>query len=101
MAAPRGKFMVSARDVPPGSPLSNIAYAYQFDAAVYGQYLRAYAEKLGVQRTEGLVEEVLQHPESGFVEAVRLQSGELINGDLFIDCSGFRGLLIEQALHTG
>lgn len=101
VAAPRGKFMVSARDVPPGSPLSNIAYAYQFDAAVYGQYLRAYAEKLGVQRTEGLVEEVLQHPESGFVEAVRLQSGELINGDLFIDCSGFRGLLIEQALHTG
>jgi tryptophan halogenase len=101
VAATRDKFMVSARDVPQGSPLSNIAYAYQFDAAVYGQYLRVYAEKLGVQRTEGLVEEVLLHPESGFVESLRLQSGEVIAGDLFIDCSGFRGLLIEQALHTG
>ncbi len=100
-AAPRGKFMVSARDVPAGSPLSNIAYAYQFDAAVYGQYLRAYAEKLGVERTEGLVEQVLLHRESGFVEAVRLKSGERIPGELFIDCSGFRGLLIEEALHTG
>ena len=101
VAAPRGKFMVSASDVPKDSPLSNIAYAYQFDAAVYGQYLRAYAEKLGVHRTEGLVEQVLLHPESGFVESVRLQSDELIAGDLFIDCSGFRGLLIEEALHTG
>ena len=101
VAASRGKFMVSARDVPPGSPLANIAYAYQFDASVYAQYLRRYAENLGVRRTEGLVEEVLLHPETGFVEAVRLESGERIAGDLFIDCSGFRGLLIEGALHTG
>src|SRR5690606_17966522 len=94
-AATRNKFMVSARDVPPGSPLANIAYAYQFDASVYAQYLRRYAEKLGVRRTEGLVDEVLLHPETGFVEAVRLQGGERIAGDLFIDCTGFRGLLIE------
>src|SRR5690606_22641403 len=95
MAATRNKFMVSARGAPPGSPLANIAYAYQFDAAVYAQYLRRYAEKLGVQRTEGIVEDVVLHPETGFVRAVRLQGGEQIAGDLFIDCTGFRGLLIE------
>ena len=101
VAAMRGKFMVSASDVPKDSPLSNIAYAYHFDAAVYGQYLRAYAEQRGVQRIEGIVEQVILHAESGFVEAVRLQSGEVIAGELFIDCTGFRGLLIEEALHTG
>ncbi|HZD51976.1 MAG TPA: tryptophan halogenase family protein, partial [Woeseiaceae bacterium] len=101
VAAPRNRFMVSARDVPAGSPLSNIAYAYQFDAAVYGRYLRAYAEQRGVQRTEGIVEEVLLHAETGFVESVRLKSGERVSGELFIDCTGFRGLLIEEALHTG
>jgi tryptophan halogenase len=101
MAAPRGKFMVSASDAPPGSPLANIAYAYHFDAALYAKYLRAYAEQRGVRRTEGIVEQVVLHPESGFVEAVRLKSGDTIAGDLFIDCTGFRGLLIEETLHTG
>ncbi len=101
VAARRGKFMVSASDVPPASPLANIAYAYHFDAALYAKYLRAYAEQRGVRRTEGTVTEVLLHPESGFVESVRLASGETIAGDLFIDCSGFRGLLIEETLHTG
>jgi tryptophan halogenase len=101
VAATRGKFMVSATDVPPASPLANIAYAYHFDAALYGRYLRVYAERHGVKRHEGIVEHVALHPESGHVESVRLQSGETIAGDLFIDCSGFRGLLIEQALETG
>ncbi len=101
VAALAGRFMVSASDVPTGSPLSNIAYAYHFDAALYAKYLRAYAEERGVTRTEGLIEEVILHPETGFVEALRLESGEAIAGDLFIDCSGFRGLLIEEALHTG
>jgi tryptophan halogenase len=101
VAATRGKFMVSATDVPPTSPLANIAYAYHFDAALYARYLRTYSERLGVKRSEGIVEHVALHPESGNVESVRLQSGETIAGDLFIDCSGFRGLLIEQALETG
>lgn len=101
LAAPLGKFMVSASDVPATSPLADIAYAYQFDASLYAAYLRDYAEQRGAKRTEGIVEEVIQHPETGFVEAIRLQSGELVSGDLFIDCSGFRGLLIEQTLHTG
>ncbi|WOS40869.1 tryptophan halogenase family protein [Xanthomonas rydalmerensis] len=101
VAAKRDRFMTSATDVPPNSPLANIAYAYHFDAALYAGFLRRYAEQRGVTRREGIVEEVQLHPESGNVSAVRLASGEAIAGDLFIDCSGFRGLLIEQALHTG
>ncbi|WP_017915524.1 tryptophan halogenase family protein [Xanthomonas sacchari] len=101
VAAKRDRFMTSATDVPPTSPLANIAYAYHFDAALYAGFLRRYAEQRGVTRREGIVEEVQLHPESGDVRAVRLASGEAIAGDLFIDCSGFRGLLIEQALHTG
>ncbi|WP_420008345.1 tryptophan halogenase family protein [Xanthomonas sacchari] len=101
VAAKRDRFMTSATDVPPNSPLANIAYAYHFDAALYAGFLRRYAEQRGVTRREGIVEEVQLHPESGDVRAVRLASGETIAGDLFIDCSGFRGLLIEQALHTG
>ncbi|MEO7052000.1 MAG: tryptophan 7-halogenase, partial [Rhodanobacter sp.] len=100
LAAPLGKFMTSATDVPTGSPLANIAYSYQFDATLYAKYLRNYAEQRGVRRSEGKVAQTVLHPETGFVEAVVLENGERIEGDLFVDCSGFRGLLIEQALHT-
>ena len=101
VAAPRGKFMASATDAPASSPLANIAYAYHFDAGLYAKFLRGYAEQRGVRRTEGKIAQTVLRPHDGFVEAVVLENGERIEGDLFIDCSGFRGLLIEQALHTG
>ena len=101
LAAPRGKFMVSASDVPPTSPLASIAYAYHFDTGLYARYLSKYAQARGVVRTEGIVARVLRNPESGLVDAIEMQGGEIISGDLFIDCSGFRGLLIEETLETG
>jgi tryptophan halogenase len=99
-AAARGKFMVSAEDAPRTSPLADIAYAYHFDAGLYAKYLRRYAEARGTGRTEGKVVEVVQR-EDGFIEEVVLAGGERVRGDLFIDCSGFRGLLIEQTLRAG
>lgn len=100
-AAPRGKFMTSASDVPANSPLANISYAYHFDAGLYARYLRGYAEQRGVKRTEGIVREVRQAAADGAVESIVLENGEVISGDLFVDCSGFRGLLIEETLKTG
>jgi tryptophan halogenase len=83
------------------SPLTGIRYAYHFDAARFGQLLRRHAEQRGVVRTEGKVVDVALREIDGFIESIRLESGETVAGDLFIDCSGFRGLLIEGALKTG
>lgn len=99
MAAHFGRFSrtedFGRDDLPPAN------YAYHIDATAYARFLRKYAETRGVSRREGRVTEVTLDPESGFVASVTMDDGEAIAGDLFVDCSGFRGLLIEQALATG
>jgi len=76
-------------------------YAYHFDAAGYAALLRKLSERMGVERIEGKVVDVAQDGESGLIQSVTLDDGATIPGELFIDCSGFRALLIEQTLGTG
>ena len=78
-----------------------VNYAYHIDAGLYARYLRRLAERHGLKRVEGKIQEVRQDGASGFVESLVLEDGQVIEGDLFIDCTGFRGLLIEQTLKTG
>lgn len=77
------------------------AYAFHFDASLYAVFLRRWAEAHGVSRIEGIITDVVRDGDSGDVAGLRLDNGSEITGDLYIDCSGFRGLLIEQALQTG
>ncbi len=77
---------------------STYAYAYHFDASLYAQYLREFAEARGVRRVEGRIVDVERQPESGLVAAVKLESGDRLAGDFFVDCSGFRSLLLGQTL---
>ncbi|UAB77671.1 tryptophan 7-halogenase [Erythrobacter sp. SCSIO 43205] len=99
MAAYFGKFArtqdYQREDLPP------MNYAYHIDAGKYAAFLRKYAETRGVVREEGKVSDVAQNPETGFITSVTLDDGRTLEGDLFVDCSGFRGLLIEQTLGTG
>jgi len=80
------------------SPLN---FAYHIDAALYGRYLRGKCEARGVRRVEGKITSVRQRSDDGSVEALVLESGEVVAGDFFIDCTGFRGLLINGALGVG
>jgi len=100
LACEKNKFM-RATDEIKNSPLRDIGHAFHFDAGLYAKFLRGYAEKSGVVRTEGKITSVQQDPESGFVNSVTTENGEVHAADLFVDCSGFRGLLIEQTLKTG
>ena len=84
----------------PGSPLADLDYAYQFDASLFAAFLRRQCEARGVERVEGRIVSVQQR-EDGFVDGVTLADGRSVGGDLFIDCSGMRGLLIGDALGVG
>ena len=92
-AADRDKFFPGAN--------GEVNYAYHLDATVYAKFLRRFSEALGTKRVEGKIRDVRQNGESGAIEALVLESGTVVEGDLFIDCTGFRGLLIEQTLKTG
>ncbi len=97
-AAYAGRFM---RPKPGNTPLAHIGYAFHFDAALYARFLRTHAEAAGVVRREGRVTQVEREPARDHIAAVVLADGTRIAADLFIDCSGFRGLLIEGAMGAG
>ena len=99
VASRAGKFAMPQND--PRSVLSQLRYAYHFDATAYAKFLRAYAEKRGVKRVEGKVVDVNLNSESGFITDVRLEDGSHLCGDLFFDCSGFRALLLGDVLGVG
>jgi tryptophan halogenase len=99
LAAESGKFQHPGPDATQIG--SNFGYAYQFDSSLYAKFLRRYCEARGIKRVEGKVVTTDVNAKTGFVDAIILESGEKITADLFVDCSGFRGVLIEQALKTG
>jgi len=98
-AAKRGRFDQPSPD--PRHVLSTYDYAYHFDAGLFARHLREYAQARRVKRVEGKVLSVQQDARTGFIESLTLESGEVIAGELFIDCSGIRAVLIEGALKTG
>lgn len=92
-AALEGKFAIQAE--------SKINYAFHLDAALYAKFLKDIALAGGVKHQDCKINGVKLHESTGFIRALELEGGDELAGDIFIDCTGMRGLLIEQALHTG
>jgi len=82
-------------------PQNGLNYAYHIDAGLYAKFLRKMSEHQGIKRIEGKINTVNLNNDTGFIDSLTLASGQTIEGDLFLDCTGQRGVLIEQALHTG
>jgi tryptophan halogenase len=99
VAAELGRFARPGPEAP--MPLAQLAYAFHFDAGLYAQFLRRHAEARGVARVEGKIVEVALDQSNGYVRSLTLADGRTIDGELFIDCSGFRALLIGDKLGTG
>jgi tryptophan 7-halogenase len=97
VAARNGKFMRPTTN-DPSAVLSSLRYAFHFDAGLYARYLRRYAEEGGIKRVEGRIDQVEQDGETGFITGVKLSDGRTIFGDFFVDCSGFRSLLLGDKL---
>lgn len=97
--AAAGKFMAPPRN--PSNSLSIFDWALHLDAGLFAQLMRRVAEDNGVRRIDARIVKVNLRPQDGFVASLDLDTGATVEGDLFIDCSGFRGLLIEEALETG
>jgi tryptophan halogenase len=95
-AAKNARFTLPSADS--RSVFSFIRYAYHFDATLYARYLRRYAEARGVRRIEGKIQDVRRAPESGRLTALILEGGEVVSGDFFFDCTGFRALLLDKVL---
>lgn len=89
-AAKAGRFAKSGN--------SQISYAYHLDASLYAKFLREFSESRGVKRVEGKIQQVKLHSESGFIEELELTNGQSVGADFFIDCTGFRSLLIGEAI---
>jgi len=98
-AARAGRFAPPVGD--PRSLRSTLGYAYHFDAGLYARYLRRHAEARGVTRIEGKIARVDQDSESGNITRLVTERGDEVAGELFVDCSGLRGLLIEKTLGAG
>ncbi len=97
LCAEAGKFaQIQSQDA-----MLELPNAYHFDASLYALFLRKFSEKLGVKRTQGLVQDVTQCPDTGYIKTLLLKNGLSVEGDLFIDCSGMAALLIEKKLATG
>jgi len=84
-----------------GSDQSKLNYAYHIDAGLYAEYLKQFAEKHGAKHIEGKIENVTTNPETGYIDSLTLADGSMIEGDFFIDCTGFAARLIEGTLNTG
>ena len=93
-AAKQGKFATQAGK-------TNLNYAYHLNATAYAQFLRGKSEALGVRRVEGKIATVRLSPQTGNIESLELEGGASVSGDFFIDCTGFRGLLIGEVLGVG
>ncbi len=95
-AAYANKFTLPVND--PRSVLSQIRYAYHFDATLYAKFLRGFAEGRGVFRLEGKVNKVSVHPENGHIKTLHLETGTTVSGDFFFDCTGFKSVLLSKTL---